>query len=421
MLYRRIKGTRDILPEEALVREHVFSIARNLFEVYGYLPILTPTFEQTELFVRGIGEATDIVQKEMYTFTDRAGRSLTLRPEGTAPVVRAYIENHLKEFRHPTKLYYICPMFRYERPQKGRLREFWQIGVEAFGAEEPDIDAEIIELMVRFFRNLGLSTFTTYINTIGCRKCRPEYISHLKEYLKANLDNLCDDCRQRYEKNPLRVFDCKNEGCLLLLSDAPKITDNVCSECGEHFEEVKKYLRALQVDFEVNKNLVRGFDYYEMTTFEVVSPLLGSQSAIGGGGRYDRLVSDCGGEETPGLGFAIGVERLLLQLEEENVLPAVNLSIDVFVAAYKGFFEEAFAIVQSLRSVGIRSGYDYLKRSLKAQFKQADKLGARFVLILAPEEHEKGEVRLRDMNSGEEFTVKKEELINEIKKILQEE
>lgn len=418
LLYRKIKGTRDILPEEYKARSIIFEIAKELFDSYGYLPILTPVFEQTELFVRGIGEASDIVQKEMYTFADRSGRSLTLRPEGTAPVVRAYIENNLKDFRNPTKLYYIMPMYRYERPQKGRLREFWQIGIEAFGIESPMVDAEIIFLMVEYFKRLGLTRFTTEINTIGCRKCRPDYVKKLKDFVSQRMEQFCSDCRKRVEINPLRVFDCKNESCSYALKDAPKITESVCSECLNHFESLKEYLKQLGVEFETNPFLVRGLDYYEKTTFEVKSPLLGAQSAIGGGGRYDPLVEECGGEPTPGLGFAIGVERLLLQLEEEGVYPRVSLDVDTYIVAYKGFQEKAFKIASELRSEKIKTEFDYLGRSMKAQFKHADKLGAKVCVILAPEEDALKKAKLRDMVSGEEVLVSYEEIATEIKKML---
>lgn len=419
MKYRKIKGTRDVLPEEYKQREVIYNIARGLFESFGFLPVATPVFEMTELFVRSIGEASDIVQKEMYTFTDRSGRSLTLRPEGTAPVVRAYLENNLKEWRNPAKLYYILPMYRYERPQKGRLREFWQIGVEVFGAPGPDIDSEIIFMMVEFFKRLGLSNFTTEINTIGCRKCRPDYLKVLKSYVASHLEGFCENCRQRYATNPLRIFDCKNESCSLLLAEAPMITDYVCDNCRSHFEGVKRYLEKLNIKYSINKRLVRGLDYYEKTTFEVKSPLLGAQSAIGGGGRYDPLIEECGGSPAPGLGFAIGVERLLLQLEEENLLPEVNIGIDIYVVSYKGYEEKAFETANKLRLAGFKTEFDYLGRSMKAQFRQADRLGAKLVLVIAPDEDARRMVRLRDMTTGEEELVKAQEVLEKIKEKLE--
>ncbi|MCX7831299.1 MAG: histidine--tRNA ligase [Actinobacteria bacterium] len=419
MEYRRIKGTRDILPEEGLIRKRIFSIAENLFLTFGFLPISTPVFEQTELFVRGIGEASDIVQKEMYTFLDRSNRSLTLRPEGTAPVVRAYIENNLSSFRFPSKLFYIMPMYRYERPQKGRLREFWQIGVEVFGAPGPDVDSEVIFLMVEYFKKLGLKNFTTEINTIGCRKCRPLFLDKLVEFLNEHSEDLCSDCRKRIDLNPLRVFDCKNERCITLLKDAPKVSESVCEECLLHFEGVMNHLRMLNVDFEVNPFLVRGLDYYEKTTFEVKSPLLGAQSAIGGGGRYDPLVKECGGEDTPGLGFAIGVERLLMQLEEEGIVPQIEIGTDVYIVSYRGLETKAFEVANQLRKIGIKTEYDYLKRSMKAQFKQADKLGAKVSVIVAPEEHERNLVKLRNMITGEENLVSYDEVVGLIKTMVE--
>lgn len=420
-MYRRIKGTRDILPEEVARRRILEKKAVELFETYNYLPLITPVFEQTELFVRGIGEASEIVQKEMYTFEDRGGRSLTLRPEGTAPVVRAYIENNLMDFRNPLKLYYIMPMYRYERPQKGRLREFWQIGIEVFGAPGPDVDAEVIFLMVEYFKRLGISRMVAFINTIGCRECRPAYIEKLKVFLSRHLDELCDDCKFRYDRNPLRVFDCKNDKCGAVLQDAPRITDSVCSQCQEHFIELQEYLSEMGIEFEINRKLVRGFDYYEKTTFEVAGELLGAQNALGGGGRYDPLVRECGGPDVPGIGFAIGVERLLLQLEKENLLSGINLSPDIFVV-YTGsdMQRNAHQLYQQLAAAGIKTEFDYAHRSLKAQFKQANRQGASYALIVAPDELSQKAVRIRDMRSGEEKLVSVDELIDEVKTLVRE-
>ncbi len=419
MKYKAIKGTRDILPEEMFKRRYIENIARELFERWGYLPILTPVFEQTELFVRSIGETTDIVQKEMYTFLDRKGRSLTLRPEGTAPVVRAYLENNLKDFRNPTKLYYFMPMFRYERPQKGRLREFHQIGLEVLGARGPDIDAEVISILATYFEMLRISTYEVKVNTIGCRKCRASYTKKLRRYLKDSFEKLCVDCQFRYEANPMRAFDCKNRTCHSILNKAPQITDYVCDECQRHFEGVKHFLNISGTRFTVDKRLVRGFDYYEKTTFEVVSPLLGAQSAIGAGGRYDPLIADCGGEETPGIGFAIGVERLLLQLEEENVSLNSIPPVDVYVC-YLGedLLDKALEIVFNLRERGLSVDIDYAHRSLKGQFKVADRLKAKYVVVVAPEEEKMESVKVRDMNSGEEQIVKKEELAKTLMEII---
>lgn len=419
MKYKAIKGTRDLLPEEMFKKRYVENVARKLFESWGYLPILTPVFEQTELFVRSIGETTDIVQKEMYTFLDRKGRSLTLRPEGTAPIVRAYLENKLKDFRNPTKLYYFMPMFRYERPQKGRLREFHQIGLEVLGVAGPDIDAEVIAILATYFDMLGLSTYEVRVNTIGCRKCRASYTRKLRKHLKESFERLCIDCQFRYKANPMRAFDCKNRQCRSVLNRAPRITDYICDECQKHFEGVKHFLNLSGTKFVVDKGLVRGFDYYEKTTFEVVSPLLGAQSAIGAGGRYDPLIADCGGSETPGIGFAIGVERLLLQLEEENVRVDSLPPLDIYVCFLgEDLLDEALRIVFDLRRKGLSVDMDYTHRSLKGQFKVADRLNAKYVVIVAPEEQEIESVKVRNMASGEEKIIKKEMLIKDLMEII---
>lgn len=416
MKYRAIKGTRDLLPREMAARRYIEETARDLFERYGYAPIATPVFEQTELFVRGIGEDSDIVRKEMYTFTDRKGRSLTLRPEGTAPVVRAYIENNLSEWRNPTKLYYYLPMYRYERPQKGRMREFYQVGIELLGAPGPDADAEVIALFLEYLTALGLSGFECRVNTIGCRSCRKPYLETLRTYLLENESALCPDCRDRARTNPMRAFDCKVEACQAVLADAPRVTDYVCESCAAHFEGVKAHLTALDIPFVVDRRLVRGFDYYEKTTFEVVSPYLGAQSALGGGGRYDPLVRDCGGPDTPGLGFAIGVERLLLQLEEEKVALPREHAIDAFVCFVgDDLAAEAFRVVMELRKSGIASDMDYAHRSLKAQLKLADKAGARVAVFVAPDELAAGALKIRNMATGDERLVEHAALVEEVR------
>lgn len=413
MDYKRIKGTKDLLPEEIYKRRYLENVAEELFERFGYLPIKTPVFEQTDLFVRGIGEATEIVEKEMYTFEDRAERSLTLRPEGTAPIVRAYIENNVISLRNPTKLYYFLPMYRYEKPQRGRMREFYQIGLEVFGAPGPDIDAEVIFLLVDYFKKLGLEKFETKINTLGCKKCRGDYIASLKDEIGNKRSKLCDNCRVRLERNVLRVFDCKNPECRDILKGVSKITENVCENCSEHFSKVKKYLDKLNIKYVVDSSLVRGFDYYEKTTFEVITPLLGAQNAIGGGGRYDRLVKECGGQDTPGLGFAIGVERLLLQLKEEQIkLPGLP-DLDVYVCVVgKELLSRAFKVTFELRNLGVSAEMDYAHRSLKTQFKAADKAGAKYAVIIAPDEDKKGVFKARNMKTGKEEEIKYENIHN---------
>ncbi len=400
------KGTQDILPAEATAREGLWEDIRALLTRWGYQPIITPVFEQTELFIRGIGADTDIVQKEMYTFPDRKGRSLTLRPEGTAPIARALLENHMLTSGTPVKLYYHLPMYRYERPQKGRMREFWQIGVELFGSPTAEADAEVITLLVRILETVGLRTFETTINSIGCIVCRPPYLDELRVFLASIENHLCIDCRRRATANPLRVFDCKHDGCRVALAPAPLITDHVCPSCDTHLHETLGFLSALSVTFVLNKRLVRGFDYYTRTTFEVNSSFLGAQSAVAAGGRYDGLVQELGGPPTPGLGFAIGVERLLLQLVEESAYRMEPRTTPVFV----GYVDEstrgtALGFAVELRDSGIPCDVELMGRSLRAQLRSADRSGASLSVIIGPDEAEMGAVRVKDMVDGDEFTM----------------
>ena len=311
------RGTADIIGEDIKYRDFIINSARKLFKLFNYKEIITPAFEHTELFDRGIGENTDIVQKEMYTFTDKKGRSLTLRPEGTAPVVRAVLENKIYSGDHPIKLFYIENMFRYERPQKGRMREFWQLGVEASGSGSPVIDAEVIWLLNLYFQKLGFKNLKLILNNVGCPECRKEYIDVLKEYLKPQLQSLCPDCKIRYEKNPLRIFDCKIESCKNIIIDSPKIYDHICKNCRTHFEKVIKLLEKIKIDFIVKKELVRGFDYYTGTVFEIISEdLKGMQNALGGGGRYDNLFEEFGGPSIPSIGFAVGIDRTIVLMKQ---------------------------------------------------------------------------------------------------------
>lgn len=406
MKYQVPRGTFDILPGEMKRRQHLEKVAVALFESYGYQPVETPLFEQTELFQRGIGEATDIVQKEMYTFTDRRGRSLTLRPEGTAPVVRAYLEHNLAQISQPAKLYYYGPMFRYERPQAGRTREFWQIGVEAVGSADAAIDAEVILLLLRYFFELGLKDLKLLVNSMGCNKCRPAYSRALQSHLTPHQPELCEDCERRLDMNPLRIFDCKVKSCQEILRAAPSIKDSLCPDCRAHFEETLNLLTAVGVSYNIEQGLVRGFDYYTKTIFEVQSPHLGAQNAIGGGGRYDNLVEEYGGASTPALGFAIGVERLLMALEKERIKIPVDMRPAVFLALVdSGLKEEAFKLLHGFRKQGVAAETDYLGRSLKAQMKQADRLGAAYVVILGPDEMDQGKCKIKSMSTGEEELV----------------
>lgn len=402
-----------MLPDVARAWERLSSTAHALFARYGYEPIYTPLFEHTELFARGIGEATDIVTKEMYTFADRSGRSLTLRPEGTAGVVRAAIEHSLVPQGAVAKYYYAGPMFRYERPQKGRMRQFWQIGVELLGAAEPSADAEVIALLVRYFESLGLprERMRLLVNSMGDEACRPAYRDSVAAYIRAHEDSLCEECRRRADTNPLRAFDCKNEGCQAVMAGAPRISDALCDECREHYEAVKRRLDALGVTYEEEPRLVRGLDYYTRTVFEVQAEGLGAQNAIGGGGRYDGLFATLGGPPTPGLGFALGFERTLLALRAAGVEPGAAEGVAAYVAAVDESARDAvFGLAMALRDAGVAAELDHRGRSLKAQLKQADKLGARVAVIVGPDELASGEATVRDMLTKDEQRVALEDV-----------
>lgn len=400
------RGTKDILPDQIASWRALEAKIRALCKNYGYAEIRTPTFEHTELFQRGIGEGTDVVDKEMYTFADRGGRSITLRPENTAAVVRAYLQNKLYASGGLVKLFYIGSMFRYDRPQAGRLREFHQFGVEALGEENPALDAEIILLAWNLLTGLGLENLALKINTVGCPKCRPVYRQKLQHYFSDNLDELCEDCRHRLDKNPLRILDCKTDGAKELMEDAPKITTCLCDDCREHFSSVQKFLTAAGVDFEINNRLVRGLDYYTKTAFEIQYSDLGAQSALAGGGRYDGLVEEIGGAPTPGIGFAVGLERILIALEKQNLTPAAENSLDAFVVTAGTNAEiPAFELLARLRAENISAEMDFAKRSVKAQMKQAAKSGARFALILGDDEIATATVTAKNLETGEQFKI----------------
>ncbi len=414
------RGTYDVLPEQAENWNKLEENAVSLFERYGYARIVTPTFEHTELFKRGIGESTEIVQKEMYTFEDKSGRSLTLRPEGTAPVVRAYLEHNLSSGGLPVKLYYIGSMFRYERPQAGRYREFWQLGVEAMGSEDPALDAEVILLLIHYLQDIGLKDLTLSINSMGCSECRPKFVGEIKKELGGYVDQLCEDCKRRVDQNPLRVFDCKSKQCKSVLQKMPLISDYLCKSCADHFSAVKDFLKEVSISFELNPYLVRGFDYYTKTTFEVVSGYLGAQNALGGGGRYDGLVQDFGGPATAAIGFAIGVERVLLALSKEQGEDRRAAKTKVFLAALGAESRPtAFGLLHKMRTEGISADMDYLGRSLKSQMKQADKKGAVFTLLLGSDEMAKGVLVIRDMETGLQEEVSLDEFLSSLKMKLQ--
>lgn len=420
MLTKAPRGTRDILPREVERWQYFEQKARDICRLFGYSEVRTPVFEHTELFLRGVGEVTDIVSKEMYTFKDRGDRSLTLRPEGTASVARAYLEHKLQGEAQPVKVYYIGPMFRYDRPQAGRYRQFHQFGVEVFGTKEPSLDAEVMALSLVFFRALGLQDFTLQINSVGCPACRQVYRLLLQEELKERAAGLCADCADRYGKNPLRILDCKHERCRELTREAPLMLDTLCGECADHFAAVRAAMDALEEPYEVNPRLVRGLDYYTKTAFEIVSPVLGAQSSIGGGGRYDNLLASIGGPDVPGIGFAIGMERVLLALEAAGAESGKALAPDVFVATAGVPAGEALRIAMALRAAGVAAEKDYLGRSLKAQFKFADKKGARYLVILGDEEMRGKAATVRNMADGTQEIVALDQLVNRVAALLKE-
>lgn len=392
-----IKGIKDILPQETPIWNHFESTARKIFGLFGFREIRVPIIEKTELFKRGIGETTDIVEKEMYTFHDRDNELITLRPEATAGVIRAYIEHNMQTHEQITKLFTIGPMFRRERPQRGRFRQFHQINVELFGEDRPQADAEIIFMLAYFLKSTGITNFSLEINSLGCKKCRPAFSRAVVEHLRGSEQSLCLNCQRRIKTNPLRVFDCKTETCQGIISHAPKILDYLCNECEQHFAGVKSSLADLGISYQINPKMVRGLDYYIRTAFEVTSGTLGAQNAIAGGGRYDGLVSFLGGPEVAGIGFAAGMERLVACLEQKNDRP---IKTDVYIAALGATaLKKAFLLTNKLREAGISAEMDYSDKSLKSQMKRADKLNSSFTLILGDEEIEKNSVKLRDMNS----------------------
>ena len=396
------KGTKDMLPQDAYKWHYVESVARETAALFGFREIRTPMFEHTELFTRGVGETTDIVTKEMYTFIDKGGRSMTLRPEGTAGVARAFIENGLAQQTLPMKAYYLASVFRYERPQNGRLREHHQFGVELYGSELPSADAEVIALAHTFLTKVGLKSLSLNINSIGCRECRAKYNAALKEYIGANLNNMCTACRDRFDRNPLRILDCKEEKCRAITAGAPRITDFLCDGCREHFAEVQNTLARLNIPFAVNPSIVRGLDYYTRTVFEFVSDDIGAQGTVCGGGRYNHLVEEVGGKPTAAVGFGLGLERLLMVLENTGALTAEPERSDVYLAALGERAAEYVPVLAAkLRAAGVKTEFDLMGRGLKAQMKYADKCGARFSAVIGDEEMARGSAALKNMETGE--------------------
>jgi len=403
MTIQALKGFKDILPDEAVLWQHIEATARNIFHRFGFAEIKVPILEKTELFARSIGEATDIVEKEMYSFADRNGDSLTMRPEGTAPVLRAFIEHGLQAKLPVQRLYTIGPMFRHERPQKGRLRQFHQMSVEVLGLDHPRLDAEVIAMGWLILQELGLSV-TLAINSLGCPACRPAYKETLVDFVSARKAHICEDCQRRSESNPLRVLDCKSSHCQEQYKDAPLILDHLCDGCADHFRKTRASLDQLGIPYTVNAFMVRGLDYYTRTTFELLTDALGAQSAVGAGGRYDGLVEQLGGPKNmPGIGFAMGMERLVLLLSQQNTAASLETSTDLFVAALgEAAAGMAFPLIHLLRRKGLQVATDLEGKSLKSQMKQADRARARFTLIMGEEELAAGEGVLRDMTSKEQ-------------------
>ena len=410
------KGTQDILPEDISKWYYVENIIKETLNKHGYKEIRTPLFEYTDLFVRGIGESTDIVTKEMFTFPDRKGRSLTLRPEGTAPVVRAYLENSMGRTSKVIKLFYLGPMFRCEKPQAGRFRQFNQFGIEIIGTKSPAADAEVIITVLDVYKKLGLRNLEILINSVGCKKCRAGYVQKLKKYLKNKKDFLCSECKERYDKNPLRVLDCKKDSCRRTIEEAPLITENLCQECESHFAQVKTYLDDQKIIFHENPRLVRGLDYYTKTAFEIISGELGAQNAIGGGGRYDDLVEELGGKSTPAVGFAAGIERMIITLNQQKVEWPAEKGLDVFVAKVDEKNKDtAFRLLQKMRNAGLSADMDYSEGSLKSQMRIANKIGVKFTIIVGEEELSKNMVILRNMQTKEQKGIKIDSIIDELK------
>ncbi len=399
------KGTRDTLPEESYKWQHIEALIRDICSKYGLSEARTPVFEHTELFLRGVGDTTDIVQKEMYTFLDKGGRSITLKPEGTAGIARMYVEHKLYAKPQPTKVYYLtCPVFRYEKPQAGRLREHHQFGVEIFGAPLADADAECIAIALELFNSVGIKALNVNINSIGCPKCRPSYHAALKQYLSGSLNTLCSACKERVERNPLRVLDCKEDACRSIAKGAPVILDFLCNECSEHFAHLKSCLNAMEIDYEVNPCIVRGLDYYTRTVFEIISTHIGSQGTVCGGGRYDGLVEEIGGPSVPGVGFGLGMERLLMVAQNQGVDVAQPRKCDFYIASTgEDSRLRGFILAHELRKLGKRAECDQLGRSLKAQLKYADKLGAIYVIAIGEDELKNNSVKLKNMATGIEI------------------
>lgn len=417
MLTQAPKGTKDVLPDEIHKWHYVGAKFAEICRRFGYKQIRIPVFEHTELFQRGVGDTTDIVQKEMYTFEDKGGRSITLRPEGTAGIVRSYIEHGMSSLPQPVKLFYDITAYRYEKMQKGRYREFNQFGVELFGAADPSADVEVISLLALYFESLGIRNLSLNLNSIGCPKCRGAYNALLKEFLSERIDNMCDTCKDRFSRNPMRIIDCKEERCKAHTKGAPMLLEHICDDCRAHFETLTHKLDAIGIPYVIDKGIVRGLDYYTRTVFEFVSRNIGSQGTVCGGGRYDGLIEVCGGPPTAGIGFAMGVERLLLEMDSQGIAIPDPHSPDIYIGSIgesAGILSEKLA--WKLRASGIDCIKDIMGRSVKAQMKYADKLGARYSLIIGDDEVETNKASLKDMTTGEAKDINLDTLIDRLVK-----
>ena len=406
LITKAIKGTKDVLPKDVHKNQYIEATALDIASKFGYKEIRTPVFEHTELFQRGVGDTTDVVQKEMYTFDDKGGRSISLRPEGTAGAVRSFLENGLCNEALPQKVCYLTSCYRYEKPQAGRLREFHQFGVECFGTASPLADVEIIALAKSIFDTLGVRDLSLEINSIGCPKCRAEYHKALKEYFASRKDELCDTCKGRLDRNPMRILDCKSPICHEIAHGAPVVIDYLCDECKEHFEKVQKYLDAQNIEYKINPQIVRGLDYYTKTVFEFVSNSIGAQGTVCGGGRYDGLVEELGGQHTASLGFAMGLERLMLLMEAQGCEFPQAEKPDLFIVALgEKATLKALEIAKDMREEGFSALLDLNQRSVRAQMKYADKLGAKFNVVIGDNEVENKIAKLKNMQTGEETEI----------------
>ena len=411
------KGTKDVLPNESYKWQYIEQKIREICDLYNCNEVRVPTFEHTELFLRGVGDTTDIVNKEMYTFIDKGDRSITLKPEGTAGVARCFVENGIFNNPMPIKMYYLnSPVFRYEQPQSGRFREHHQFGVEMFGSDEATIDAEVISIAMDVFKKLGVGNLELNINSIGCSECRPKYNAALLEYIGSSIDKMCSSCQERYEKNPLRILDCKVPTCKEVVKNAPTTIEHLCEDCSAHFDSLKSTLDSMGIAYQVNPQIVRGLDYYTKTVFEIITNSIGAQGTVCGGGRYNNLIEEIGGKPMPAAGFGMGMERLLMVMENDNVVIPEPKAVDVYIAAMEdSTILKAMEMARDLRSKGIKVEVPHIKKSLKAQMKYANKLDCKYVAILWDEDIQKGQIVLKGMGeNGEENKINIDEIVKEI-------